>query len=153
MCAVLRRVDGLGEVTLASPSDKPEWVSAYEAKLAEYYKEPVRPISFYCNQFILWRRAILDALERGDFDWDDYTKERWQKVVSALNEVEIPIRKSNLLWRLLYGGEDLRTEQCPIHKGHWSGCKFGGDACPHCMYGYDVTGWVGTANQQLSLGE
>lgn len=118
-----------------------------EEVLTRHYKEPVRPVSHYCNAFYAWRKAIADALERGDFrsvrsvkalGLD--TEEEWSRVLSALNCLEIPIAKSNLLHRLIYIGEPLRLTPCPEHKGHWSGC---GDECEYgCNSGSNVTGWI-----------
>jgi hypothetical protein len=57
------------------------------------------------------------------------------------------IAKSNLLYRLLYLGERLRTEPCPRHRGVWSGYKDSAPFCD-CQYlesgtvGFDVTGWL-----------
>jgi hypothetical protein len=49
------------------------------------------------------------------------------------------IHKSNLLARLLYAGEKLRTKKCPEHKGHWSGIEWSDTVCPHkCQ----LTGWI-----------
>ena len=49
------------------------------------------------------------------------------------------ISKSNLLARILYGGEKIRETMCPVHKGRWSGIEWSDNACPHkCQ----LTGWV-----------
>jgi len=50
------------------------------------------------------------------------------------------IEKSNLLARLFFGKEKLRTKLCPEHKGTWSGIEWGPEnACPHkCQ----LTGWI-----------
>ncbi|MBA3394183.1 MAG: hypothetical protein H0T89_16160 [Deltaproteobacteria bacterium] len=51
------------------------------------------------------------------------------------------IGKSCLLSRLIYGGEQLRIRQCPLHGGRWSG--YGIEACPAgCSYGLNLTGWL-----------
>ena len=51
----------------------------------------------------------------------------------------LSIRKSNLLARLLYAGEKLRSQACPEHKGKWSGIEWPDKPCPHkCQ----MTGWV-----------
>lgn len=53
----------------------------------------------------------------------------------------LDIEKSCLLDRLIYGGEELREEPCPLHHGRWSGCT--PDPCPAgCSYGDNVTGWI-----------
>ncbi len=53
----------------------------------------------------------------------------------------IDLRKSNLLWRLIYGGESLRSRECPTHKGRWSGMAWNGDECA-CAGGGCITGWL-----------
>jgi len=52
-----------------------------------------------------------------------------------LQHIYIDIRKSNLLARLLFGGEKLRTKKCPIHQGHWSGAG-------RCEYHCEMTGFL-----------
>lgn len=47
----------------------------------------------------------------------------------------IVIPKSNLLARLLYGGEKLRTTPCPVHCGTWSGVPF-----PAAWFKADLSG-------------
>lgn len=109
-------------------------------------EEPVRLVSDYCTAFRDWVRAISEAVERGDFDWDENMKEKWRERVEVLQGAEIDIRKSNLLYRLIYLGEQLRTEKCPRHKGRWSGYGWGHIcACQDYEdggYGPDLTGWL-----------
>ncbi len=50
--------------------------------------------------------------------------------------INLRVRKSNCLGRMLYSGEDLRTEKCPEHKGHWSGYN------SQCELGCQMTGWL-----------
>jgi len=53
--------------------------------------------------------------------------------------MRIDIRKSNLLGRLLYAKEPLRTRLCPLHKGHYNGEAMFFEKCPHLC---DGTGWL-----------
>ena len=62
----------------------------------------------------------------------------------AISRVFMKIRKSNLLCRLLYAGQELRTEMCPTHKGKWSGCSWGENPCA-CNDDGNVTGWLPVA--------
>lgn len=66
----------------------------------------------------------------------------------AAHQVErtfLAIHKSNLLARLLYSGEKLRTKKCPEHKGKWSGIEWSDTVCPHkCQ----LTGWVQEEDDQ-----
>jgi len=57
----------------------------------------------------------------------------------------LSIGKSNLLARILYSGEKVRTKMCPEHKGKWSGIEWGDNACPHkCQ----LTGWIQEEDDQ-----
>lgn len=109
------------------------------ARLSEHYGEPVKPIGEYCEAFRTWQVAIEDAYER---ETKPHLKVEFEAMVRDIGNTRLHIAKSNLLARLLYAGEELRTEPCPIHNGHWSGCAWGDDRCPHCMSGDNVTGWV-----------
>lgn len=108
-------------------------------KLSLYYDEPVKPISEYCRALRTWQRAIEDACER---EPDQGLRESFRVMARDIRTVGLYVDKSNLLARLLYLGEELRPDPCPIHKGHWSGCVWGEGRCPHCMSGDNVTGWV-----------
>ena len=85
-------------------------------KLREHFHEPVLPLSRVCSALTTWSEASGDHLP-----------------LTA-------IRKSNLLFRMLFLGEPLRTTPCPTHKGKWSGCKELGTC--DCQCGWDVTGWL-----------
>ena len=60
------------------------------------------------------------------------------------------ISKSNLLLRLLYQGEALRTRMCPDHKGRWQGIDFDGTGCSH---GCQLTGWIAEPSEIIVTGE
>ncbi len=86
------------------------------AKLSEHYGEPVLPLERFCYALTTWSR---------------------------LSENKLPllqIKKSNLLFRMIYLGEEPRAVQCPEHLGKWSGCKPPG-ACV-CQTAGNVTGWL-----------
>lgn len=115
--------------------------------LAEYYREPVMPIRQYCNALETWAACIqmnnglrpsmvpegFAMPQRGDGHGVSY--------VAILQGMLTDIRKSNLLYRLLYRGQVLRKRPCPQHRGHWSG--WSNEPCPHgCSDGMNVTGWL-----------
>lgn len=117
--------------------------------LSDYYREPVKRVSEYCDAFRLWHQVMkdkvkdleenLDALDKNQV-WD---LEQAKKILDAMDTLVIPIYKSNFLARHVYGKEELRTEKCPEHKGVWSGCTWGEGACPYgCMSDTNVTGWL-----------
>lgn len=115
-----------------------EEAAAMEAALTEHYGEPVRPVSAYCKAFQQWATAIRQE-DAGDGEGD----RTYGRIVEVGMQLELAIRKSNLLWRLIYLGEELRTVKCPAHDGHWSGYAYPGAECPHgCCSGYDITGWL-----------
>jgi hypothetical protein len=97
-----------------------------------------------CKAFELWFQAIAQMQkERPEQFEQDQT---WGRALDARMALGIAIRKSNLLYRLIYLGERLRTEPCPEHKGRWSGYGWGRIcACQdyeHGGYGPDLTGWL-----------
>lgn len=103
--------------------------------LKEHYKEPVMPLHRFCNAISVWFRCI----ERNNTD-PELSKGCCQgnEYYGVLRWVEIDIQKSNLLRRMLYLREPLRTEMCPIHKGHWNATAMF-EGCPHDC---DGTGWL-----------
>ncbi len=98
------------------------------AKLENHYNEPVKPISEYCEAFRTWADCIQKAKDNG--------KDRFY-YAEYLPDILRDIRKSSLLWRLLYGGQKLRKTPCPEHKGRWSGIPFEKLEC-----GCDLIGWL-----------
>lgn len=106
------------------------------AKLRDHFGEPVAPVSSYCKALETWRQAVRAASEK------DPENSSLAGMISRIDEVSTDVYKSNLLYRLIYLEEGLRTEPCPIHKGSWSGCVAPERECPYCMSGSDVTGWV-----------
>lgn len=140
------------------------------AQLRDHFGEPVKPVSEYCKAFYDWQKVISERIEIDQQKLAELTPpteeeealpyadkshsywfyrelerhiENWQQTQSALNSLYLPIVKSNFLARHVYGSEPLRTVECPEHKGHWSGCVWGDQACEYgCMYGSNVTGWL-----------
>lgn len=97
------------------------WVTNEEAEallkqLSEHYSEPVMPVRRYCQAFEDWGRAL---------------NENGHELSQYVNIMVTAIYKSNLLARLIYGGEKLRTKKCPVHQGTWSGCSFPDDSLPN----------------------
>lgn len=146
-------------------------IERMEEALRIHYKEPVRPVSHYCKAFEDWGNVLRERLAEIEKEpeehaencnsiknpppggycncaryWSEQDKRWMTPVVEALNHLQLPIRKSNLLFRLIYLGEPLRTEKCPEHKGHWTGCWF--DRSCDCQSGYDVTGWLPTPKSE-----
>jgi len=150
-------------------------VDAMLKKLSKHFGEPVMPVGQYCAALGLWQHAIrekylwlkkkLDAGEakipiqtglflqgQGAFNYDkdvDSEMENAKILSQEIDHVFMQIQKSNLLARLIYCGETLRTERCPAHQGFWSGCDFGPDgsecACQKMQKGgfdSNVTGWL-----------
>jgi hypothetical protein len=63
----------------------------------------------------------------------------YEKSDEHVHRTFLAIGKSNLLARILYSGEKMRTQRCPEHKGRWTGIEWADNACPHkCQ----LTGWV-----------
>lgn len=111
----------------------------FEQQLAQHYGEPVRPVSAYCEAFEQWFDIIrTTALARAK---DDPLRTLGEALNGVAFTLPLAIRKSSLLWRLIYGGEPLRTERCPTHWGVWSGLPSFGNDC-EC----DLTGWLPQTN-------
>lgn len=92
----------------------------------------------FCNAMDTWAKACMTDLPTDA----DYKKEWRKKFRESWQFIRLAISKSCLLDRLIYGGETLRTEICPVHHGIWSGCS--ADALPkecNCRHGICVTGW------------
>lgn len=101
---------------------------------------PVMPVTFFCQFLKEWANLYGAPAEE---NYPGQNKKREEFTNQARN-VFLQIQKSNFLWRRIYGGEETRTEICPIHRGHWSGCNTP-DNVPcggACMYGNNVTGWL-----------
>jgi hypothetical protein len=94
--------------------------------------EPVVPLNEFCWAITTWFRCIEQANVAGD------PHQHGHDYAAVLSHVELDIRKSNLLGRLIYGGQALRTEPCPEHNGHWTGSAML-EGCPHGCHG---TGWL-----------
>lgn len=149
-------------------------MSAQEAermlvRLRGHFKEPVQPVSRYCDSLRAWQKALQERarslrnelfpeLEKrwSEEAHDAYRQEmdnptsggrtykiqelkRFQDACDSVDYTFLQIIKSSLLGRLIYGGEKLRTQQCPEHKGEWSGLEHPDRPCPH---GCEMTGWI-----------
>jgi len=125
-------------------------------KLSKHYGEPVRPVSRYCAAIRQWFEAIVnnneDPAMRETFDFTDIARTPKTRVArpedqhghayyKELGHISTDISKSYLLARLIYEDEPLRTEKCPVHKGHWEGQT---QLIRGCVYGCDGSGWLKT---------
>ena len=108
-------------------------------KLKTHFDEPVLPMSKFCDAISNWFRCIIRNNTDPELVGKSADYRQGNAYYKYLSNIEIDIRKSNLLARLLYDGEELRTEICPNHKGHWDGQAqlFYG-----CIYGCGGTGWL-----------
>lgn len=139
------------EIQDQTPKWTPEEAQEMLGKLSLYYKEPVKPISQYCKAFETWQKAVEAGADRAVAEGTEEplnAQRSLKRMAEVIREVSLLVSKSNLLARLLYDGEELRTEPCPIHKGHWSGCTWGEGCCPHCMSGCNVTGWIASNSNE-----
>src|SRR6266550_4764227 len=93
-------------------------------RLEQFYGEPVLPLGNFCHAMELW----MDCIVKNDTDpaLIQEVINHGQKYFEPLKFMRIDIRKSNLLGRLLYAKEPLRTRMCPIHKRtlEWTGHVF-----------------------------
>jgi hypothetical protein len=103
-------------------------------QLSAYYGQPVKPVGDFCATIRKFVNTVIEASDHPDACKYDNKADR---LASAILDVE----KSNLLYRMLYLGEEPRTKRCPVHKGRWSGCVFEDGHC-ECQHGANVTGWL-----------
>lgn len=118
----------------------PEQVKAMTDALSRHHNCRVAPVNDYCQGFYDWHDAIKAKVARiraGEENESAFELEQWEAVLTALATLVLPIGKSSMLDRRIYGGEKLRTRMCPEHKGRWVGLPFGPSPC-----GCDLTGWL-----------
>lgn len=122
--------------------EKKEILSMQEARellqhLEQFYKEPVLPLGKFCYAMERW----MDCIVKNNTDPTLMQGEAGHgyRYFRSLSQMRIDIRKSNLLGRLLYAREPLRTRMCPLHKGHYDGETMFFKKCPHLC---DGTGWL-----------
>jgi hypothetical protein len=101
----------------------------YEAELRKHYGD-----------------VIEEHLETEDDGSRDEALHAIAKAVDLIGgstlSVSIMARKSNLLARLIYANQKVRTKKCPEHKGHWSGYYSISEGPCECCDGLDITGWL-----------
>jgi hypothetical protein len=136
-------------------SDPKSWKSTPEAEVQQAEKDVVKARATLRELIPTGLHRLKGALSEGalaeiaKFTLEHQETPRESRLSDLLHHEEaayqvertfLAIGKSNLLARLLYSGEKLRTKMCPEHKGTWSGIEWGPDgACPHkCQ----LTGWV-----------
>ena len=106
-------------------------------RLEQFYDAPVLSLGDFCKTMGTWMDCIVKnstdpVLKQGGIKHaEEYYK--------FLNQMRIDIMKSNLLGRLFYAKEPLRTRMCPLHKGHYNGEAMFFEKCPHLC---DGTGWL-----------
>ncbi len=113
---------------------------------------PVLPIRFFCDALTKWATIFGEKLRVPTEAWTrpqdphyfERENESRRKFSEQAHQVFLKIRKSNLLWRMLYEGEKPRSNPCPHHNGRWSGCKLPEEMeCKGaCADGLNVTGWL-----------
>ena len=109
--------------------------SADELKLRE---QGCIRINKFCHAMDTWAHVC-----QKDLPTDSEHVRRWRKEFSQHWQfIRLAIAKSCLLDRLIYGGEKLRKEMCPIHQGRWSGCNISGEDPCECQHDTCITGWL-----------
>ncbi len=105
-------------------------------QLEQHYGQPVMPVESYCAALKIWAAIIVENNRTSLLKYG-----HGSTYFHVLNDVIRDITKSNLLGRLIYGKQKLRTRKCPTHEGRWSGCT--PNPCPDgCSDGINVTGWL-----------
>jgi|tagenome__1003787_1003787.scaffolds.fasta_scaffold17430749_1 hypothetical protein len=104
---------------------------------SELRKQGYIQIGEFCRAMDTWAKVYQQELPADTEHKRDGRKEfgeHWHFIRMA-------IAKSCLLDRLIYGGETLRKNICPVHKGRWSGCNVNGEQCG-CLHDTCITGWL-----------
>lgn len=111
-----------------------EEAEALLARLSKHYNQPVMPVQRYCQALETWKRKIQE-INRGD------RQGQGSSYHEHLTRIWTDIRKSNLLYRLIYLGQQMRTEECPDCQGKWGRLD-----CPQC----GGTGWLPEEKDKLT---
>lgn len=132
-----RLLEGQDPDPLSLYAASPETTEVTEARavLERQYRQPVYPVSQVCQAVRHWADKII-ALNQQPPD-ETSPNRQGAKYWDVLDKIWIDIQKSNLLGRVLYGREPVRTRPCPVHKGHWTGRGPQYDAC-----GCEGCGWL-----------
>lgn len=94
------------------------------------------------------RAAFPDDAERAPDAYCEvfaaYLGERPEEDAAGVRDLDLAIRKSCLLSRLIYEREPLRTVPCPKHRGRWAGIHWPGEGCEYGCVGPCgcTTGWL-----------
>lgn len=108
-------------------------------KLRTHYNQPVIPLGRVCNAIYDWAEALRDLAKRTKAD--GRTQHQGSAYLDHLSHITMDINKSGLLFRLLYLGDELRTDMCPTHNGHMNISMWcGNPAAGNCEC--DGTGWL-----------
>jgi hypothetical protein len=107
---------------------------------AAYLPDPANDETLTMSGYDWWRyRALIEAEARAPRGAGDVSDRepldicnalaQWAGVANVSSEAGngyLAVMKSDLLHRLIYGGERGPSKTpCPVHKGKWSGCDFG----------------------------
>jgi hypothetical protein len=106
-------------------------------RLENFYGVPILPLSTFCDGMDTWMDCIIK--NNTDPELTQGSIRHGHNYFEVLQKKRKDIRKSNLLGRLSYARETLRTRMCPVHKGHYSGEARFFQKCPHLC---DDTGWL-----------
>jgi len=110
-----------------------EQVKEMLSQLEAHFDEPVRPVSEYCEALETWSRVVC---------------KKYPAEARVHSSIRLSVKKSNLLARLIYDGEKLRTRECPIHKGEWNGQAM----LMGCEHKCDGTGWLRESEDENAPG-
>jgi hypothetical protein len=94
---------------------------------------PPADIKLLCAMAYNRLDALLDAAEASDPPDEDF--------IGTASIIRLNIEKSNLLERLIYWQEPVRTVPCPEHKGRQHTAVLCG-INPPCPHGCQGTGWL-----------
>lgn len=110
-------------------------------QLRTHYNQPVLPLGKVCNALYDWANALRQLEARTAAHASGVKYHQGSAYLKHLSHIMMDINKSGLLFRLLYLGQEMRTEMCEVHQGEMSIPMWTGNpAAGHCAC--EGTGWL-----------
>lgn len=109
----------------------PSWPE--NRRLPEFNMNEVRDIIFQ------WLNQIREKVAQTPEDAPAWERDqRLERIAAVAEDLKLVADKSSYLGRR-FSGEIHRTQECPKHKGIWTGLEGLGN---ECEFGCELTGWL-----------
>ena len=107
------------------PIESKEQAEALLKELSAYYKEPVKPISEYCNALKTWAKAMNDRVTRKREELYPDTKYLEEKNADAEYVREYEAR-SKAAWDAYHADKRVEEERCGPLSGFYARARYEG---------------------------